>query len=391
MGGAALTVKGLHFVCKKTRGKPVRWYVYAWRGGPCIATRLGGGKPALAKDELQTLASVFARLSAPDPRFLVSLIRQWRSEDPERSSSPEWERLAQSTKRTWGGHLNLIEEKWGRTPLTVWSDPRMVAKVVQWRDSRRSTPRSADIGITVLRELLKFGRLHGRVTINVADGVPRLYRGGNRADIVWTAEDIDRFCWHTIKSDRPHLIDAIWLASLTGLRRADLVTVNDSNVYDHAIIKMALKVSREKRRRATMPRIPELDALLAEISTRQRTQETRTLLVNSRGQSWSEGGLTGSFNRVRDAAAIFHTDEATGERRKKHLHDVRGTFATRLIKAGLTDAEVAQTMGWSSERISNIRQVYVDREQVVVAIGRRIAEGSSVNRTVNFRGEAEKN
>ena len=138
-----------------------------------------------------------------------------------------------------------------------------------------------------------------------------------------------------------------------------------------------------------MPRIPELDALLSDLSTRMRGGDTRTLLVNSRGQPWTEGGLTGSFNRIRDAANIVHVDEVTGERRKKHLHDVRGTFATRLIEAGLTDREAAQVMGWSPERVSNIRQVYVDQRLVVVALGRRIAERSSVNSTVNFRGDED--
>lgn len=383
-----MTVKGLHFVRKKRSNKPCRWYVYGWRGGPLIATRTGGGKPALTHGELRTLARTFAEVTKPDPRLLVSLIRRWRSEDVERSSSPEWERLAQSTKRTWGGHLNLIEEKWGQTPLSIWNDPRMRSKVVQWRDTRRTTPRSADIGVTVLRELLKYALLHGLITFNAADGVPRLYRGGNRAEILWTAEDIECFCWHALRLDRPQLIDAIWLASVTGLRRADLVTVDETNVYDHAIIKKALKISRGNRRMAAMPRIPELDNLLDELATRDRIDGIRTLLVNSRGQPWTEGGLTGSFNRVRDAANIFHVDEATGERRKKHLHDVRGTFATRLIEAGLTDIEAAQIMGWSAERVADIRKVYVDQRAVVVALGRRIAAGG-VNQPVNRLGPAD--
>jgi hypothetical protein len=46
------------------------------------------------------------------------------------------------------------------------------------------------------------------------------------------------------------------------------------------------------------------------------------------------------------AADIVYVDPDTGERRKKHLHDVRGTFATRVILAGLADAEVAEVMGW---------------------------------------------
>ncbi len=141
-------------------------------------------------------------------------------------------------------------------------------------------------------------------------------------------------------------------------------------------------MSRRKRRTATMPRIPELETLLGELAGRDRAPLVTTLLVNSRGHSWTGDGFGGSFNRVRDAANIVHVDEETGEVRKKHLHDVRGMFATRLILAGLTDQEVAEVLGWATDRVANIRRVYVDQARVVVAIGQRIAAGS-VNRFVN--------
>ena len=45
----------------------------------------------------------------------------------------------------------------------------------------------------VLRSLLEFGRLRGRVVLNVAAKIPNLYRNGQRAEIIWTDEDIARF------------------------------------------------------------------------------------------------------------------------------------------------------------------------------------------------------
>ena len=138
-------------------------------------------------------------------------------------------------------HLNRIVDKWGQTPLALWNDPRMRRMVLAWRDSRADTPRAADMGIEVLRALLKFGQLRGAMTINVAERVPALYRGGDRAEIVWTDDDIDRFCWHALMLDMPHLIDVIWLAALTGMRRADLVTVSAANVFKHAIMNKALR------------------------------------------------------------------------------------------------------------------------------------------------------
>ncbi len=122
-----------------------------------------------------------------------------------------------------------------------------------------------------------------------------------------------------------------------------------------------------------MSRISELDALLTELNSRYRADGVSTLLVNSRGLPWSGDGFGGSFNRIRDEAGIEYVDPDTGERRRKHLHDVRGTFATRLILAGLADSEVAELLAWSVEKVSGIRRTYVDQSRVIMAIGERIA------------------
>lgn len=357
-------------------------YVYAWRGGPQIYKAPGRDKPKLPREAIRAIADAYEKREPRADKNLRSLIRRWRSLDPERPSSPEWDRLSKNTKKTWGAALDVIEDKWGDVPLAIFSDKRMKPKIVQWRDSRSATPRGADIGVTVLRELLKFGCLHGDISINAAEGIPTLYRGGDRAEIVWTDEDIDRFCWHALALNKPHLIDAVLLASLTGMRRADLVTVSFDNVEEHAIKKKALKVSRRKRRFVTIPRTPELNELLDELQARPRRPGVRTLLVSSRGEPWTEDGFGGSFNLVRDAAKIIHQDPETGAEKKKHLHDLRGTFATRLISQGLSDLEVAETMGWGTNRVADIRRVYVDQAAVIMAIGERIAAGT-VNQVVN--------
>lgn len=368
-------ISGLHFVTKKRPGKLTLHYVYAWRGGPLIAKREGGGKPILTTAEIKAALEAIERNAAPDNRTLSALVSEWER-------SPAWKSLASSTKKTWSSYIKQIIERWGQTPISVWNDPRMKAKVVRWRDERAATPRGADLGVMVLRELLKFGWLHGRVLINVAEGIPTLYRNGQRAEIIWTDEDIDRFAFEAKRMDKLHVLDGLRLCAVTGLRREDLVTVNRSDVQDFAIVKRALKTSRGRRRTASMPRIPELDLLLQELDTRQREEGVTTLLVNSRGKPWSGDGFGGSFNRVRDAAGIVFTDPDTGEHKRKHLHDVRGTFATRLILCGLTDAEVAEIMAWSVEKVSGIRRTYVDQSRAIVAIGERIMK-SSVNQPVN--------
>ena len=230
------------------------------------------------------------------------------------------------------------------------------------------------MGVGVMRTLLRFGRERATVRVNVADGIRAIYYGGTRAEINWTDEDISAFTAKAVELGQEHIADGLHLAALTGLRRADLVTLTWAQVEEFSIVKKALKSSRRRRRVASIPRIPELDALLEVLKTRHRKEGVQTILVSSFGRPWTAEGFGGSFNRIRDAARIVHVDEETGIQKKKHLHDVRGTFATKLIAgpACLSDQQVADMMAWSPQQVAHIRRVYVDQARVVVAIGERI-------------------
>ena len=82
------------------------------------------------------------------------------------------------------------------------------------------------------------------------------------------------------------------------------------------------------------------------------------------------------MTRIAKKAGITHVDDETGRTKSKHLHDVRGTFATRLMTTtDLTDREIAGIMGWSEEEVERIRRIYVDDTARNVALGRRIARG----------------
>jgi len=160
----------------------------------------------------------------------------------------------------------------------------MVRKVKDWRDARSSTARAVDIGVTVLRALLEFGRQRATININAADRIGKLYQEGSRAEIIWMDDDIHRFTAKATELNQLNIVDGLRLAALTGLRRADLVTLTWANVGKFALVKKALKSSRPKRRFATMPRITELDALLDELAGRTRQEGVETLLVNSYGR-----------------------------------------------------------------------------------------------------------
>lgn len=61
---------------------------------------------------------------------------------------------------------------------------------------------------------------------------------------------------------------------------------------------------------------------------------------------------------------------------KKRLHDARGTFATNLRHAGYTRDQIADAMGWRSERVEDLLKVYVDRNAVVLRMRPKNGKGT---------------
>lgn len=360
------------------KGKNLRWYVYAWRGGPLVRVAEQATKPRLTPADIARIAE----LQTADRTLPISMcagaIAAFRK-------SKYWRDLAAGTQKTWGIALDRIEAKWEQVPMRVLGDVRMKPKVVLWRDAIAETnARGADIAVMVLSVFLEWCALQGWCLGNPAKGIPTVYRRTDRAPVVWLPEDLAAI--NEEKVSQQPLRDAIALAELTGLRRQDLVTLRWDEIGDLAITRMTAKKSRGKRYRVSLPRLPELDALLAELKTRPRKEGVETVLVNMHGRSWaaSGDGLNSSFDDARGKAnggkGIFHVerDPVTGEETKiaKRLHDLRGTFATRLMThptARLTDKEIADLMGWSEEQVGEIRKRYVDDAAIVVALGRRLS------------------
>ena len=56
----------------------------------------------------------------------------------------------------------------------------------------------------------------------------------------------------------------------------------------------------------------------------------------------------------------------------KHLHDARGTFGTRLRRAGLTASEIADVLGWDEKRVQHLLATYIDRDAIVMGLAERI-------------------
>lgn len=348
---------GLHIVRYRRAGKPALWYIYAWRGGPRIHVS-EGQRPRITA-EIQDAAADARRERRKAPADVLSgLIAGFKN-------SAEWGKLAKSTRANWQTWFTRIEAEFGDAPLGALNDRGLRGDILEWRDRWANQPRSADMAMQAFSRVLSFGFDRGRLTQNILLGVESLY-DNDRSDQIWEKDHFATFAPHA----SVEVQEGVDLAACTGLRRGDLVALPWTAVGEHAIIWKTGK-SRGKAQ-IVVPLLPETKALLARIKARhaavpedKRRPLPATVLSNSKWQPWTAMGFGSRFNDAKVAAGIA-----------LHLHDLRGTFATRCMIAGLTDQEIADILGWTTKDVAAIRVKYVDQARVVIALAERISKAA---------------
>lgn len=310
--------------------------------------------------------SQLPRLARGEDETIESLISDW-------FASPDWEGYRPRTQNTHRKSLRIINRVWGETKLSRFDDPQIYSALRLWQNTLTHKPAAADNYFNVLCALLKFGMSRKKLAYNFAIGIPDLYDIGRRAAIVWTLEEVELAVTTADDLGTPTIGDAILLAFETGMRPQDLITASEENIRPFDVTKRALKASRFGNRYfATIPRTEELDLVIARCRNRPRQAGVDTLLVTNQGLPFRDFQLENGVREIRKTCGIHYVDPVTGDREEKHLHDLRGTFATRLLATtDLTDQEVADIMGWSPRWVARIRRVYVDDVAHLEAMGRR--------------------
>lgn len=337
---------GLH-VTKKRLTTGVRWYVYAWRGGPCVY-QCNGVKPTITKEIIADAAEARREARSAPESVLARLISDYKG-------SPEFARLADSTQRDYRRSLDRIDDEFGGALLELFNDRKLRGDIIEWRDGWQGQPRTADKLSVMFGTLLEWALERGRVAINVAAGITTLHEA-NRSEIVWEQVHWDAM-QQTDGSGKPYasaeLMTALKFASMTGFRLSDLVAVEWEHVKQQAIIFITAK----RKRRVVIPIFPELRVFLEALPHR-----AGPILRNSFGKPWTASGLGGVYQKAKNKAGI-----------DVHIHDLRGTYATWLCVKGLTDDEVGRAVGWSPKIIAELRARYVDEARVVVSIVERLS------------------
>lgn len=314
-------------------------YHYAWKGPP-LGPRLCGeeGSP----EYLASFIEAHENLRAPDNSRFRSLVVTYRSRPDG------FERLAPSTKKTWGPWLDRIDEVFGDLRIAQFERPVKIRPVIiAWRNKFAATPRKADTAIQVLSVVLSYAvDPLGKLSTNPCEGIKTLYRV-DRSEIIWTEADIAKLK----QTCAPELAYAIDLAAHSGLRLGDLLRLSWSHIGDDAII-MPTGKSRG-RRKAIIPLYDDLRAVLDRIPKR-----ATTVLTHSQGGPWGSGKSLGNkFTAAKDAAGFADL----------HFHDLRGTAATKFYIAGLSEDLIADIMGWEREYVSKIIRHYVARGAIIKA------------------------
>ncbi|WP_158534049.1 tyrosine-type recombinase/integrase [Hyphomonas pacifica] len=249
---------------------------------------------------------------SPTAGTLAHLIRQWRR-------SPDWDRLADATKKTRGRILDDIERKSGDLPVSAIT----AANIRAGRNMRASTPAAANNHIKILSALFAWGMENELCAQNPARGVKKLpmRKGGFHS---WTVEDCLAFEARWPLGTLPRTAYA--LALYLGLRRQDIPKLGPQHVTKDGF----MRVPRQKNRgRSEAPQevwiCPPLQEALDAFE-----MKGLTYLQTEQGKARSVAGLGNSFREWCDAAGLPHCS----------AHGLRKAVAARMREAGCSIGDI---------------------------------------------------
>jgi integrase len=155
----------------------------------------------------------------------------------------------------------------------------------------------------------------------------------NRAEIVWTPDELDTF----IAGAPAYVGRILRVAVETGLRPGDIQVLKRSHIETTGNGNRRLLMRTRKSRGRNFASVPVTERLAELIKEIPEDQEH--LVLNSDGEPFKTSEALGS--------AVSQWRDELGLRKELRLYDARGTAATRLVRAGCNLSELATHMGWS--------------------------------------------
>jgi integrase len=364
----AKVLPGLATASKTLADGSKQKYFYAWRGGPMLKSE--DGKPLQPNNSQFGVAyfAAHAERKKPAAGSLFSLIAAFKS-------MSEFGKLAARTKKDYLRFLGMVESEFGDMPLSLVEKTKARGMFKTWRDQLAATrgDRQADYAWGVLARVLAVAKDRGTIASNVCERGGKLYEV-DRAEVIWKPDHIRGFAG--VASDE--LGFALVLALWTGQRQGDLIRLTWSQ-YDGTHIRLM-----QGKRKARVA-VPIGAVLKVELDARRPKKPEGTILVNTRGKTWTGDGFRTSWGKAWDDAIKANPTLDDGVR----FNDLRGTAVTRLALAGCTVPEIAALTGHSLKDVERILQAHYLggkfelAEQAMTKLERHIGGTEVANRIAN--------
>lgn len=330
----------------RMRGKLKAYYR---RGGRTVRVTGTAGKPLLPDDAgfLAAYQRIHESFEAAPPArpghgTLAHLVEHY-------TASPEYQGLADKTRRDYRRYLDMLRAKYGDLPVRTM--PREF--VLKIRNEHADKPRTANYIVQVLRLLLQHGVDHGTtfgVTVNVAARPKRLKTGdGHRP---WEEHELTAFRdrWPPGTWERT----AFELALNTGQRGGDIVTMAKSQIVDGWVyIRQAKTGARVS--------VPISDDLAAALDAWSAPDNVVMVL--------GKMGVDRFRHRMADAIKSAEVTQTT--------HGLRYTAASRLRELGMDWEDIAAITGHQTVQMA--RKYSQQKRAATVAI-RRLDEATKRGR-----------
>ncbi len=247
----------------------------------------------------------------------------------------------QADYRRW---LTRFSDEFGPDDISMWEMATSKRWFNKWRQKWIHSAKQYDYCGTVTTLFLNWAESEGYIATNAIQGLEKLYEV-DRSEIVWSPSEIAM-----VTAICPEWVRRILIASTeTGLRPGDLIRLS-RNQIEQTPAGRRIRIRTNKR--GVPAYIPVTQAMANIID--ETPEDCLLILTNASGGALTEHRASEGLRQWRDKAGLL--PEVIGY--DLRLNDARGTAATRLLRAGLSLAQIAACMGWSIRTAATMIERY---------------------------------
>jgi integrase/recombinase XerC len=250
------------------------------------------------------------------------------------------ERASPATLRTYEGFLARVAMWAPGKPIGDWTMIDLYTAI-----SDTAPPKSRNVSRAAVRDMWKWAKFAGLITVNVAADMPDFRTYQPEPPTIFTDAEELRL------RDLPELRDRALMSMLlgAGIRNGEARGIQ----WKHVNLELdTLRVLGKGRRYRFIP-IGHLAPILSRLSLEERLEDDDHLWYGRRGNQHDKRVTR---DRPISGSAIqdwWHRSLETAEVRYRNMHVTRHTFATKYLSGGGTLHDLADILGHSTAAVTD--------------------------------------